>query len=169
MSKFDWRALVQGVAPTIATALGGPLTGAAVAAVGRAVLGKEGATETEISNALANAQPQDIAKLKEADNEFRLEMERLGVDLERLANEDRDSARRREINLRDWTPRVLAFAILLAFFAMAGGVLFGELKATDAMAGAIIGYLSAKAEQVVAYYFGSSAGSKQKTQIMGGK
>ena len=96
-------------------------------------------------------------------------MERLGVDLERLANEDRDSARRREINLRDWTPRVLAFAILLAFFAMAGGVLFGELKATDAMAGAIIGYLSAKAEQVVAYYFGSSAGSKQKTQIMGGK
>ncbi len=36
-----------------------------------------------------------------------------------------------------------------------------------ALAGALVGYVSAKAEQVIAYYFGSSSGSEQKTEIMG--
>ena len=35
-----------------------------------------------------------------------------------------------------------------------------------AVIGTLIGYVSAKAEQVIAYYFGSSAGSKAKTDIM---
>ena len=45
-------------------------------------------------------------------------------------------------------------------------VLFGEITAESAIAGTVIGYLSAKAEQVTAYYFGSSAGSKAKTDLM---
>jgi hypothetical protein len=32
--------------------------------------------------------------------------------------------------------------------------------------GTLIGYVSAKADQVVSYYFGSSSGSKEKTQAM---
>jgi hypothetical protein len=32
--------------------------------------------------------------------------------------------------------------------------------------GTLIGYVSAKADQVVSYYFGSSSGSKDKTQAM---
>jgi hypothetical protein len=37
----------------------------------------------------------------------------------------------------------------------------------EGAAGALVGYVSARAEQVTAYYFGSSSGSKQKTEIIG--
>ena len=36
----------------------------------------------------------------------------------------------------------------------------------SAMAGTLVGYLSAKAEQVVAFYFGSSAGSQKKDEML---
>ena len=32
--------------------------------------------------------------------------------------------------------------------------------------GMLIGYVSSKADQVVSYYFGSSVGSKQKTDLL---
>jgi hypothetical protein len=41
-----------------------------------------------------------------------------------------------------------------------------EVRAESTIAHAVSGYLSAKAEQVTAYYFGSSAGSKAKTDLM---
>ena len=61
---------------------------------------------------------------------------------------------------------MLAYTIIFAFVAMAFSVLFGTMTAESTLAGAVIGYLSAKAEQVVAYYFGSSAGSAAKTAIL---
>ena len=45
-------------------------------------------------------------------------------------------------------------------------VVFGHSVADSTITGAIIGYLSAKAEQVVSYYFGSSAGSKDKDETI---
>jgi len=38
-----------------------------------------------------------------------------------------------------------------------------------AFAGTLIGYLAANAQQVISYYFGSSAGSDRKTELMAGK
>jgi hypothetical protein len=166
---MDWKALIQTVAPWIGTALGGPLGGMAVSAVGDA-LGLSDKTEAGIKAALAGASPEQMLALKQADQAFALKMQELGFENEQkiaeLAMQDRDSARKREAAVQDWTPRVLAYALVGAFIAVIVGVLAGWGKADSVLAGTLIGYLSAKAEQVVAYYFGSSSGSDKKTEIM---
>lgn len=166
---MDWKNLIATVAPWIGTALGGPLGGMAVNAIGDA-LGLSDKTEASIKAALSGATPEQMLALKQADQSFAEKMQELGFaneqKLAELAMQDRDSARKREAAVQDWTPRVLAYALVGAFIAVIVGVLGGWGKADSVLAGTLIGYLSAKAEQVVAYYFGSSSGSDKKTEIM---
>lgn len=169
---FDWRKLVGTVAPTLATALGSPLAGMAVAAISEAVLGKADGSEADVEAALAVATPDTLLRLREADRAFAVRMRELDVDLEKVAAGDRDSARRREIATGDKvTPRLLAFVVVGGFLAMVASVLLGKVTGiTDptaaGMIGTLIGYVSAKADQVVSYYFGSSAGSARKDEIV---
>lgn len=67
----------------------------------------------------------------------------------------------------DPTTKLLAFVVMGAFVAMAMGVLFGYAVADSTVAGTVIGYMSAKAEQVISFYFGSSASSQRKTELLG--
>ena len=170
--RDDWKKLVQTVAPGLATALGGPLVGAAVQSISTAVLGKPDGTEEEVAVAVATGGTDALAKLREAEQAFTVKMKELGVDLERIHQADRDSARNREARTGDsWTPRLLAATIVGGFLAMVAAVLLGKVTGiTDPIAagmiGTLIGYVSAKADQVVSYYFGSSAGSAAKTELM---
>lgn len=169
--NVDWKSLLKTVAPALATALGGPLAGLAAQAISAAVLGTPDGSEEEIAAAITNGGADTLIKLKEANAAFALQMRKLDVDLERIAQEDRVSARQREIQANDpWTPRVLGAVVVVGFFIAMWAVLSGEIKGMDpsemALVGAVIGYASAKADQVVSYVFGSSAGSKQKNELI---
>lgn len=172
MSKFDWKKVVGAVAPTIATALGGPLAGAAVKTLASQFIGKEDATEDEIAQAVANASTQDFIKLREIDAEFKKAMTNAGIDLEKVHADDRANARQREATTGDsWTPRILATVVIGGFLWCVYAVLSGyvsELKdpMIATLVGTMIGYTSAKADQVVSYYFGSSASSKSKDETL---
>lgn len=89
-------------------------------------------------------------------------------ELESLVTEfkDRDSAREREIGVKDSTNKILAFVIVGAFVCLVASTLLGYAKVESALAGTLVGYLSAKCEQVLSYYFGSSRGSAQKTELL---
>ena len=50
--------LLSQVAPSIATALGGPLAGIAVKTLSNALLGHESGTEEDVATALQNASPE---------------------------------------------------------------------------------------------------------------
>lgn len=170
MSKFNWKKLVGTVAPSLATALGGPLAGMATAAIAKAVLGDETASDARLEAALAGAGPDVLLKLKEADQAFEIRMQELGVDLVKLENEDRDSARNREAKTGDsWTPRILSGVVMAGFFGCVGFVLAGKVDVSGeagVLIGTLVGYASAKADQVISYYFGSSAGSKAKSEAL---
>lgn len=167
---MDWKNLLGTVAPWIGTALGGPLGGMAATALAE-VFGLSEKTEDAIKQALSGATPEQMLALKNADQQFALRMQELGFQnvqaLEKIAADDRDSARKREAAVMDYTPRILAYLIVGGFLGMAYGVLFKQMSADSVLAGTIIGYLSAKAEQVAAYYFGSTAGSARKTELLG--
>jgi xanthosine utilization system XapX-like protein len=60
----------------------------------------------------------------------------------------------------------LAIIIVVSFIGITIGTLMGYSHIESAMAGTLIGYLSAKAEQVVSFYFGSSNGSQAKDQMI---
>lgn len=166
---IDWKKIVGSVAPVLATALGGPLAGVATKAVAAAVLGKPEAKESDIAAALAGATPEQLAALKKADQDFAVRMRELDIDLDRLAADDRDSARRREVDARDsWTPRLLALLVTAGFFSVLGWMLVHgkPVDGGDALL-IMLGSLGTAWASVVAYYFGSSAGSQRKTDLLG--
>jgi hypothetical protein len=170
---MDLLKIVGAVAPTIATAIGGPLGGMAMKVVAEVLGLPADSSEKDVSRAMAAATPDQLLALKQADQDFAVRMRELDIDLEKIAASDRDSARRREAQVRDWMPRVLAFVIVAGFMGTVFMVLLGYVEGMKdplmaTTVGTLIGFVSAKAEQVVAYYFGSSSSSQQKTQLLAG-
>lgn len=168
---MGWKAVISTVAPALATALGGPLAGMAVGAIGSALGLGESASEEQISNALQRPTSEQLLALKKADQDFAIRMRELDVDVQRIHQADRDSARQREANTGDmWTPRVLAAVTLFAFLACVWFVFSQKLTGMDAaqiaLIGGVVGYASAKADTVIAYYFGSSSGSEEKNRLL---
>ena len=140
--SFDWKSLVQAVAPTIATALGGPFAGMGVKALSTAILGKEDGNEEESSTALMGASPETIANMKKAELEFKATMKGLDIKLEELVYKDKASARERQIALKDKTPAILAYLLLLGFFVTIGCLFkFAIPEANQATIYVLIGVL----------------------------
>jgi hypothetical protein len=132
------------------------------------VLGKKvDANADAITAAVAGATPEQILALKQADNDFKLKAQALGFeqerDLETISANDRASARQREMSVRDKIPAILAVGVTAGFF----GILLYMLKAGLPGDGReplllMLGSLGAGWTSVMAYYFGSSAGSAKK-------
>lgn len=85
-----------------------------------------------------------------------------------LLVQDREGARKREMALGGRMNGVLALFILGGFFAIVGALFFLNVEeSVKEPLYILLGSLGTMATQVVAYYFGSSQGSKQKTVMMG--
>lgn len=155
------------VAPTVATALGGPLAGLAVKAVSGALLGRDDGTPEEVAAAIEGATPEQMLALKKADADLKVQLKTLDVDLERIASQDRDSARKREISTGDWTPKLLACAIVGAWgfiqYLLMTTVIDASMRELVAR---VLGTLDAALMSVLYYYFGSSASSARKTYAL---
>lgn len=171
MADFDWKSVVRTVAPGLATALGGPLAGVAASALSDALLGRPDGSEADISQAMAVGGADALVKIKAAEQAFQVRMRELDIDLERIHQADRDGARKREAASGDtWTPRLLAIGITCGFFGVLSWLLAQGKPETggDALL-VMLGALGGAWASVVAYYFGSSAGSREKTALLGGK
>jgi hypothetical protein len=92
LGKFG--SLIGAIAPTIATALGGPVAGMAVKALSSALFGHPNGSEDDIMSALAGATPDQITAIKKIDADFKVQMKQLDIDLVKIAADDRRSARK---------------------------------------------------------------------------
>ena len=164
---MSWKETLASIAPTIATALGGPLAGMAVN-MAASSLGIE-PSEEAIEKTLATGNPDTLLKLKQLEKDFTLKLEELGVERERISSQDRFSARDLQKETRSKTVPIVAGFTVAGFFGVVGWVLSGHVSLESTLLGFVLGQVSAKAEQVYNYYFGSSAGSKEKTQLLGAK
>lgn len=164
---MDWKSVIGAIAPTIATALGGPLAGLAVESLGKA-FGMDQPTVKKVQDALTQGQltGDQIVQIKQAELALQTKMKELDISEEQLYASDRDSARKREEVVQDKTNRNLAYVIVCAFLALVASTLLGYAKVDSVLAGTLVGYLSAKCEQVLAYYFGSSKSSDRKTELL---
>jgi hypothetical protein len=159
--------LVKTVAPSLATAVGGPLAGMATRAISDALLGKPDGTEDELIDAAAKASPDQLLALKKAEQDFAVRMRELEIDLQRIDAADRNSAREREVKTGDWTPKALAGAVTLGFFGVLGYMIAYGLPTQGGEALLVmLGTLGTAWGGIVSYYFGSSAGSKEKSEAM---
>lgn len=168
--------LLGTLAPTIASVVGGPLAGSAVGALVKALGLPEGSTPDQVENEiLKSTDPATYAAIRKADQDYAIQLQQLGIDAQKVAEQDRASARDREVQVKDKTPRNLAYLIVGGFFTFSGfGVLIyfkesldaNKLALLSAFIGTVLGYLVGESKQVIAYYFGSSIGSDKKTDIL---
>lgn len=159
---------VAKAAPEIARSLGGPLAGAAVAAAARAVLGKEAVEEEALAEAVEKATPEQIVALVRADNEFRIALRNAAVEEQRIDAADRASARERQRAMTDWTPTALGALIIGGFFLTLGAMVAKRLPpGAETEFSIMLGALATMTAAVVNYFFGSSAGSREKTRLLG--
>lgn len=159
---MDW---LKQVAPTIATALGGPLAGMAVSAISKAIGVDPDKVEDLISTNKLTA--DQVAQIKIAEIELQKQAQELGLNFEKLAVDDRKSAREMQATTRSWVPPLLAAAVTIGFFTILGGMMFNKMSVADNTAlTMMLGSLGTAWTGIIAYYFGSSAGSQAKTEMM---
>lgn len=171
---MDWQVLLKTVAPWIGTAIGGPLGGMALTAAASA-LGLSDKTTEGLKAALGGATPEQMQALQAADQQFQLDMQKLGFQhieaIEALAVEDRKDARAMQIATRSWVPAALACTITVGFLGILLGLMRGWLKANNESEQyllLLLGSLATSWGAVVNYFFGSSAGSARKDELAAG-
>jgi hypothetical protein len=172
--------VVEKLAPTIATVLGGPLAGGGVAAL-ESVFGltpKPDASTDDRQNAIAaaisGATPEQLAAMRAKDQDYALAMAQAGFkDTETLASlavQDRSSARSMQVSTRSLMPPIFGMAIILGSLGAAAAILAGKVEyanTTEAtMVGTVIGYLFSEAKAVLAFYFGSTRDTEQTNELL---
>lgn len=167
MADINWKNIIGVIAPTVATALGGPFAGLAVESLG-AAFGMGGATEQEIKSKVESGRlsGDQIVQIRMAEEALKTRMKELDIQEQQLYAGDRDSARRREEVVQDKTNRNLGYLVVGAFITLVCVTLLGYAKVESVLAGTLVGYLSAKCEQVLAYYFGSTKSGERKTELL---
>lgn len=157
--------------------IGLPLLGAVLpipggAAIGTALAAAIGAGSSKPEDILAalTSNADAIEKAKEfeaAHTETMLQLQLVNAQaLYTQEVADRSSARDLQKATASFTVPLLAYLIVGSFVAMVGCTLAGYSHVDGALAGTLVGYLSAKCEQVVSFYFGSSKGSEDKNVLL---
>lgn len=170
MANFDWKGAIGKVAPWVATALGGPAAGLAVDAIVKAT-GCTPTKEAVMKMVQEGLNGEQFVQLKLAEEAFQLQMQQMGYAnierLEELEFKDREGARNREIQLRDRTPTILAYAVTTGFFGILAFMLRFDIPGTSRdVLNIMLGALGTAWISIIGYYYGSSHSSTQKNSII---
>lgn len=154
--------ILKVAAPTVATALGGPLAGLAVKFLADK-LGVPPEDEEAIVNAVQGMDQQTLVQMKQMDVEFQKFLRQNQIDLERIAASDRADARNLMIQTKSVVPAILSIGVTIGYFTILTLMLRGELKVGDSQALLLmLGGLGSAWGAIMQYWFGSSASSANK-------
>jgi membrane-bound ClpP family serine protease len=155
---------LEQIAPTIATCLGGPLAGLAVSAVSKALgVSQEDAKEMMDSGKMSADQ---IAQVKVAEIELQKQAQSLGLNFEQLAVEDRKSARDMQTATQSFIPPLLSILVTVGFFGILAYLMVTPADTANTPLMIMLGSLGTAWTGIIAFYFGSSAGSQKKDQML---
>ena len=157
---MEW---LKTIAPTIATALGGPLAGMAVSAVAKAI----GVSPDEVQEVISSGKltAEQVASIQLAELELKKQAQSMNLDFAKLIAEDKQSARDMQIATKSWIPALLAVFVTIGFFGILLGLMTEHFKTSDALM-LMLGSLATAWTGVMAFYFGSSASSQAKTELL---
>jgi len=145
--------------PTIGNLLGGPLGGMAVSAAADA-LGMSEPTREKIEAALTGGQltPEQLSALQSADMTLKAKLAELGIEAQKVAMMDRDSARKMQIATGSMVPHVIAILFVGFYLVIVALLLDGSMKLWEnSTLTMILGTLTSGVAMILGYYFGSSA------------
>ena len=159
---FDWRSTLATVAPGLATAIGGPLSGMAVKMATDALGIKP--NKKALQDMLALGDPADLAKLKKVENNFQIKMRDLDIQELRIEGNDRASARGL-FKIDKWPQIILSFVFISGYFTTLGMMMAGVWVIPEPMRDVVIlllGLMTREIPTIMQFWFGSSSGSKDK-------
>lgn len=167
---MDWSTTLRALAPTVASALLGPLGGIAVAAIGSAI-GIDAPTQDKIAKALTSGQltPESIEKIKLLEMEYQNNERERGFKYAELEFKSVDSARQMQIATHSKMPAILTVLVTVGFFGILGLMFFHpELRGNEIVM-VMVGQLSAVWAGCVAFYTGTTFNSGSKSALLAAK
>ena len=152
--------LLKSLAPTIASAAGGPMAGMAVKMAAKKLGLPDTATANEIEDLIERDRDKAVM-VREADKEFKDYIREMEIDLESFKTEVEDRKDARENFATDWTPKVFSVLTLLLY---GGFVMIVTLMPHDqndeTIISLVLGQLSGILGTAAAFFYGSSSGKK---------
>ncbi len=157
---MEW---LKTIAPTVATALGGPLAGMAVSAVAKAI----GCNPDEVQDIISSNKltAEQVASIQLAELELKKQAQSMNLDFAKLIAEDKKSARDMQIATKSWIPPVMAMGVTCGFFGILFGLMYGQIQHAPQI-DIMLGSLGTAWTGIISFYFGSSAGSQAKTELL---
>ena len=158
---------LMSIAPTLASALLGPLGGIAVAGLGK-IFGIDGATQKDITKVIEQGKmtPEQLADINKLELEFKQHELDLGFKYKELEFKDDDSARQMQMAVKSNIPATLAVAVTLGFFGILGLMIFDKSLVPSEPLLVMLGSLGTAWTMIIGFYFGSSHGSQAKDALL---
>lgn len=165
---MNWKKVVSGVAPAIGTALLGPGGGAALAVLGKVLLGDEKASEENIAAAIASTPPGELTlKLQEENNRFTLASQLNAIEQSRVSLDNTSSAREM-YSVKGGPQANLSYIMVVGFFVVTVVTFFlfasfGKAIPQEAvfLLGTLIGGLGNYVMTVMKFWFGGKPDDSQ--------
>lgn len=158
------------VAPTLMSALLGPLAGVATAGLTK-ILGIDGGTVADVTKAISDGRvtPEQVAEIRKLDLQFQQDEKERGFRYAELAFKDRDSARQANVS-GGIQGRMFVLSCLLLTLTLGTEIwiLFNGYPSAlpEIIVGRILGLLDGVALLVLGYHYGTTSGSMQKTELL---
>ena len=162
--------LLASLAPTLASAILGPLGGVAVAALGK-VFGIDGATTEQVSKVFQDGRmtPEQLSAIKALELKYQAEEKERGFRYAELTFKDSADARAMQVATRSNVPAALAALVTTGFFGiLIFMIVKSDYKPTEPLL-VLLGALSTSWTMIVGFYFGSSHGSQAKSELLANK
>ena len=168
---MSWKETIGALAPTVATALGGPFAGMATKFIAGKLLGDESADDQAIEDFIVNANPEQLAQVRALDNGFKVRMKELDIDLASLAVDNTKSAR--EMAKINMLPQImLSILFVVGYFAIMLMMFTNYINPSESMKDpllVLLGVMTREMPTIMQFWFGSSFGSKKKTEHLSNK
>lgn len=150
--------LLKSLAPTIASAAGGPMSGMAVKMLASKLKLPETATANEIED-LIEREPEKAVLVKQADKDFKSRIREMEIDLESFKTEVEDRKDARTKFSGDMTPKIFCILALILYGAYVMAVTIMPHDQNDeTIISLVLGQLSGILGTCAAFFYGGSNG-----------
>lgn len=162
---------LEKIAPTIATALLGPLGGVAVAGLTK-ILGIDNGTVADVTKAISDGRitPEQVAQIKQLELKYLEDEKERGFRYAELAFKDRDSARKHNteggIQGKMFWLSVILLCVTLGCEVAVLFYGYPDDKIPEMVVGRILGLMDAVCMLVLSYHYGTTSGSMAKTTLL---
>lgn len=155
------------VAPTLMSAMLGPMGAVAITGLGK-ILGLDSATTESVTKAISDGKitPDQMAEIKKLELQYQNDEAERGFRYAELEFKNTDSARSMQIATNSTTPTVLTYMVTVGFFGILGWMLNDPHVIDSPPLMIMLGSLGTAWTGCVNFWLGSNSGSNRTKELL---